>query len=531
MSAELINNLDLDLSWSRVKRDLSKRRTFVCHPFIVDLIEQDLPSWLDHLRSKLAEGEFKPAPCKMVPVPKQSGLIRPGADIRIQDQIVYSAAVRVACPFIRETLRWEGDHPDFAYRLRDNDNHTEWFKPHYPQWKEFDARSLEVMERGRPFIAVADIAGYYEMIDLFILRSDLMSLGIDREVIQLILDCLHRWARVQKRGIPQGFSPSDLLGKLYLNAVDHSLRAEGLVHMRWVDDFRIFCRTESEARKALLILAETLGNRGLVFQSAKSEILSEDKAQARFNDVHALLDPIQKNVMEHLIDLGLAGGPSMTAYDLDKILSGMQESEPIDVLKEAYNRYFIADENSFNKTLFRYLLNRLGSAGDTFALDNALEQLGRHPEENDTIADYAKSVAAVQRFEDKYLTLRDQGLLPYDYQLYQVFRWRLRCEEKPGDPLMRMARSVAFDPIGTSYVRAVARAILGRWGEPADLERLQSAYPDAQSDEERTEIIYALSRMEKSRRNAFLGHAAGDGELPSRAVRAVRGGCVRWDAC
>jgi len=113
--------------------------------------------------------------------------------------------------------------------------------------------------------------------------------------------------------------------------------------------------------------------------------------------------------------------------DLDAILAQIQEQEPLDVLENAYHTYFIEPSNSFNKTLFRYLLlRRLGSAGDPFALENAIGQLGQHPEENDAIAAYAAAVGGTARVEEAFLRLREQGLLPYDYQLYQVLRWRVR---------------------------------------------------------------------------------------------------------
>jgi hypothetical protein len=531
MPGNLAATLNLPLAWARAKRDFSQRRAFVCHPFMVDLIEQDAASWLSTIRREIAEDSYRPGPCRTVPAPKPGFLVRPGADLNHEDQVVFAALVARLRPQLEEAFSWGEEHPDFAYRLHDEAADVEWFQHFFPLWKRFDARSIEIIDSGRPYVVVADIAGYYELIDLFTLRSDLNGLGVDSEALELLMTCLHRWARVQRRGVPQGFSASDVLAKLYLNAVDLQLRAEGFVHLRWVDDFRIFCRTESEARRVLLRLPQVLGVRGLVLQAGKTHILAGQEAREKFGEVHALLDPIQRNFMAHLVAIGAIDGPSITTPVLDAALAQIQHDEPLEVLTDAYHTYFVLPEHRFNKTLFRYLLRRLGSARDQFALEDAIGQLRAHPEENDTIAEYAAAVGGTHRFEDAFLELRDEGLLPFDYQLYQVMRWRLRQEGVPTEPFMRLARLTAIEPGGVWYVKAIARAVIGRWGGPADLERLQQAYPDAQSDQERTEIICSLQGMERSRRNAFLGHAAGDGEFSSRAVRAVREGRVRWDTC
>jgi hypothetical protein len=498
---------------------------------MIDLIEQDTDAWLSSIQQQIADDSYNPGPCRTVPVPKAGFLVRPGADISYEDQVVYAALVARLRPQLEEAFSWDAEHPDFAYRLHNHPNDVDWFQHFFPLWKRFDARSIEEIDSGRPYVVVADIAGYYELIDLFTLRSDLNGLDVDSETLNLLMTCLHRWARVPRRGVPQGFSASNLLAKLYLNAVDLRFRAEGFVHLRWVDDFRVFCRTEAEARRALMILPQILGARGLVVQTNKTRILDGDRARIKFQEVHTLLDPIQRAFITRLLELDVIDSPSITTPVLDAILGQIQEDEPVEVLTDAYQTYFILPESAFNKTLFRYLLRRLGSARERFALENALGQLQINPEENDTIAEYAASVGGTQLFEEAFLRLRADGSLPFDYQLYQVMRWRLRLEGIPTDPFMQLARSSATEPGSVWYVKAIARALIGKWGSPADLEALLQIYPDAQSDQERAEIICALQRMERGRRNAFLGHAAGDGEFSSRAVRAIREGQAHWVVC
>jgi hypothetical protein len=230
MPAELAERLDLELAWHRVQADLTDRRAFARHPFTVDLICADFAPWLQSIRSAVANGTYTSSPCRICTVPKPFGHIRPGADLTLVDQVMYSALVQILRPEIQSALEWRSGHPDYSYSLRRRRGDVEWFNSFFPRWKAFDNDSIRAIDKGASYVLVADIAGYYEQIDLFTLRSDLNGLGVDTAALDLLMKALHRWVRVPRRGLPQGYSPSDLLGKLYLNAVDLTLRGEGFRH-------------------------------------------------------------------------------------------------------------------------------------------------------------------------------------------------------------------------------------------------------------------------------------------------------------
>ena len=265
----LSSRLDLDLAWRRVQSDLTERRAFVRHPFHEQAIQTDLPSWLSALGGATDAGSYVPSPCRICSVPKPSGHVRPGGVLTLEDQVLYSALVQRMRAQIQPALQQLSGSPDYSYSLRAKQEQLEWYDPFFPRWKAFDSDSIRHIDAGASHVVVADIAGYYEQIDLSSLRSDLNGLGVEPDVLALLMSMLHRWTRIDRRGLPQGYSPSDLLGKLYLNSVDLTLKNEGIQHIRWVDDFRIFCRTEVEARHALVVLIGSLGRRGLVVQSAE----------------------------------------------------------------------------------------------------------------------------------------------------------------------------------------------------------------------------------------------------------------------
>lgn len=437
--------LNFELAWRRVHFDLADRRAFVRHPFLDSLIATDLPVWIRDLTQSMTTARFRPDSCRIVPVPKPFGHIRPGADLCIADQVVYAALVEQIRPQIADALGPGPGSRAYSYHLRSERTHAQWFEPFFPLWQAFDRDSVLAIEEGAQFVVVADVAGFYENIDLNTLRSDLNGLGIDSTILNQLMECLHRWVRIQRRGVPQGHSPSDLLAKLYLHPVDLALVAEGFDHRRWVDDFRIFCTTEAEARRALVVLADALGRRGLVLQTKKSRILSAEEARVSFAEVPTLLNPIQADVA-HQIARGEGNKASyLPPWILDRALAGAGAGGAIEVLRAAFHAYFVAPSSHFNKSLFHYLLSRLSAAHDATYATETIALLRRHPEEFDPIADYCTAVGASEALEVAFIQLRRSGLVPYPYMIYQLLRWRVR-EERPLSTAMRtLVRGFAFE--------------------------------------------------------------------------------------
>jgi hypothetical protein len=150
---------------------------------------------------------------------------------------------------------------------------------------------------------------------------------MDYEAARLLSACLHRWAGLRGKGIPQGYSASDILAKLYLDPIDHNLRNAGFTHLRHGDDIRIFCRDLQEAKQALLQLSDLLRVRGLNVQSAKTRVYRSDEVL-------------------HLID---GVGPV-----LERITAANPGQPPLDVLERAFRVHFIhAQDADFDTRLFR----------------------------------------------------------------------------------------------------------------------------------------------------------------------------------
>ena len=130
--------------------------------------------------------------------------------------------------------------------------------------------------------------------------SDLRTIQIPKTELDLLAKCLRRWSGTRTKGIPQGYTASDILAKVYLGPVDQALRNEDLDHLRYVDDFRVFCGSRNEAKQAILVLAELMSNRGLNLQSAKTDIYTKEQAKPQIGGVAEKLEDVTQQLHKEI---------------------------------------------------------------------------------------------------------------------------------------------------------------------------------------------------------------------------------------
>ncbi len=506
MSKELAELLDLELAWKRVKLDIPDR-VFTRNPFEVKLIEDDLAGYLDGLNGRIRNDTYNPKPANICDKPKGNGLIRPGSILSNEDRIIYYACLGACMPNIYETLKWSQGTVDFSYIIFNESENAKRLKKRFRGWKKFRTASIKKIETGISHVITTDISSYYENINIGTLISDLKSVEVNDNIANLLSKCLNRWAQSMGKGIPQGYTPSDLLGKLYLNSVDLNFREKGYDHLRYVDDIRIFCKNEVEAKKALVDLTELLSKRGLNLQSAKTKIHTSDEARTIIDRVESKLRPIKKNLNEALdID-----NSYFSATQVDALLEQTEEDTPIEVLKQAFQKYFIeAEEKNFDKTLFHFLINRLKT----------------RPEETEHILKYLQSIGAIHQIEDSVVEFLQSAHAVYLYQNYQILEWFSEHIQNPSTDLLGIARQMAFDNSQPKYLKTVSRKLVGEFGTNADFERLESLYSELDDEIEKCDIICCLKNMELSRRNSFFARAQHDGNLIQIASNLVKSGAI-----
>jgi len=215
-----------------------------------------------------------------------------------------------------------------------------------------------------------------------------------------------------------------------------------------------------------------------------------------------------------------SGDPYLPIAQIDENVK--PDDAPVEVVQEAFRVNFIVEPNKFNKTLFHFLLKRLGAQRNRYAVGYCLKQLTTNPQETQAVLQYIERVGA---FEQAFTALEEflnSEDCIYDYQIYQIFRWLNLAAIAPSPGLVVIARRITFDNARPSYLRAVCRIILQNNGTTADLDRLEISYGMVHEDLEKAQILVSLKGLEAERRNAFYRRVAGDGDLCGRAIRFVQ---------
>lgn len=508
---------ELRSAYDRAKND-RPGRCFVEYPHLIKWSELNLAEWLADLKEKCSSG-FQPHSSRLCWLPKANSLLRPGNILHFKDEVVYNFLLDRLYDSIWKELQSFQEDPDAAYVLTGK-RKDGWFRNNFTSWEDFRTKSMEHLQDGASFVVVADITGFYENIDADKLLSDLRHIaGGSRPEIDLLRVCLRKWSSRGEKGIPQGYSASDLLAKVYANPVDLAIRNDGYRHLRYVDDIRIFCRSRIEAKRAILSLSSHIHNRGLNIQSAKTKILSAADAYQEFAGVELTVKGIQKELMAEIKKEIREEDPYQ---DVERLLRKHKEL-PSAVLERTFEEYFAASNPApFNKTLFHYLLNRIGKAKSRVPVNYCLDALRERTEETSYILKYFSEIGPSKEDIKSIVDYLISNLAIYDYQCYQVLKWLF--EETPKDDrALKYCRKVIIDMSRDLWLRSWAIAYLGNYGDIADPTFIESMYARCSSDFEKADCVMALSRMESGRRNSFFNSIKGDGPLVDRAIIMVKG--------
>ncbi len=449
--------------------------------------------------------------------------MRPATALGIEDELVYHYLTLQCLAEVRATNQWAEGKFRFAYLTAPAPpSGAEWFVRKFAGWKRFSDVSLELLKQGYPFILLADIAAYYENIDIGRLMLDLGAAGVKERTTTLLSTCLNKWAMPRNRGIPQSLSPSHVFGEFYLDSIDRELDRHQADHLRYLDDFRVFCRTERDARLSLHLLTNLLRERGLNLQAAKSEVVSNADATAKIEHAPRLVAQVTERVAK-MIAAFPQGSVAMTPEQLrEYILEHPQEIEE-KTIREIWAD-FVSGKIEFDKTVFHFLLSRLRDAKLAIAIPESITIMRDRPEETGAVLDYVANF--LEEVDDDtraaIAAIAVGADTIYEYQRYVILRWFFRQKIKQSD-LLAYCRAHATASSPFQVVRSYVLGYLGEHAErPADYELLMRAYGELESDMDRATIICAMRRASTAVRNGFYARCKGESPWVDRALAFAR---------
>lgn len=513
----------LAAGWDWYKHDVRSNRTFVANPVLITLIEANLDEWLDELAESLASNNYQPQDIETVEVPKPGGAVRPGANSTPEDAVVYAALVDNIYDAVADRIGEPPNSADYSYQPLRRPLSGPRFKNSFSCWQEFEEESRRQTELpGTESVVGLDIAGYYEHISIESLASEVRSLTGDSATSELLTQLLQKWAVARGRGLPQGYGASDLLGRLYLHAVDEQLQASGIRAVRYVDDFRIFCGSQKEALEAIIALTRMLRPRGLSLQSQKLKLMSPADARMEFDGVIPVVRAADKEFREQLMEILGISDRYLSLGEAETLMDEQAGDWPTEVLERVLKERIEPDLRTANKSLLHFVLNRLGSARNLSALSICGELLTLRPEETDWVLRYVSRCAGWDTLIEPLQGVLTQS--PYDYQRYQIVQWLcLNPEFDPGGEIKNQIHVMASSRANPSFLQSAARRYLAIHGRQSDWDMISQQYSSATNHYERAEIIFSIRRMEPVRRNGLYGGWKTDGVYERRAVDWVKG--------
>jgi hypothetical protein len=247
-------------------------------------------------------------------------------------------------------------------------------------YRQFQQKANEIVKTKEfSHVAVTDIADFYPRIYAHRLENALASCTTKNDHVRVIKKMLSGWNETESHGIPVGSAPARLLAEITINDVDRALIAHQIKFIRYIDDYRLFAKSYSEAFRQLAILAQILyENHGLTLQPQKTSIHGREAFKKIFlsspedND----LDELQSDFEGVLDELGVTDPYAPIDYD---DLSE-EEQELIDSLnlKDLFKSEI--EKNDPDLSVVRFVLRRMGQLGNDALVELALSKIEEiHP--------------------------------------------------------------------------------------------------------------------------------------------------------
>ncbi len=237
----------------------------------------DDESMLAQLRDRLRRGVYRPSVATKIFLPKPSGVLRPYSLLTIEDQIAYQAAVNVVADQLLPRVRHRYLISVFGHLYAGRRN--VWF---YRKWstgfQAFNKAASDAFSDGLTYTASFDLTAFYDSIDHGVLTHFLRRLGCSVDFCRVLSEWLTVWTATDRNifhnhGIPQGPLSSGLLAETVLTHLDDGVSPNRqLRYFRYVDDVRLFARSELALRRALYGLDRLSKDVGLFPQSSKISI-------------------------------------------------------------------------------------------------------------------------------------------------------------------------------------------------------------------------------------------------------------------
>jgi len=282
-------------------------------------------------------GEYAAGNKQLYDVPKRALGLRYSLEIDFYDRFLYQAICTYLIPYFDPLL----SKRVLSHRYNKFSKHKKYlFKNRIELWKTFENVShLAIYDKKS--LLVTDLLNYFEQIKIEDVEKAFVGMihlidasGAEKNTIRNAISTLKalltKWCYSDLHGLPQNRDASSFIANVVLNAVDLEMVKKGYDYFRYVDDIRIVCDDEMQARRALNDLIYELRKFGLNINSKKTAILdSESEELVEFfpskNDSMTLIDTMWRSRSKKVIARSI---PVLHQLFMEQLESQETQSRP-----------------------------------------------------------------------------------------------------------------------------------------------------------------------------------------------------------
>jgi retron-type reverse transcriptase len=515
---DISGDLDFARAFRRVKYD--SRYDFLRFPVEFILFEHYFEENIKHLRESIQQENYFVKDLRKIWVPKRGYFLRPGSLPHLEDRVLFQAVIDNIAASLEELLPPFDQQVVFSSRLSQDPDSKCMFRNLRSLWIQFQSKAASFCEDSTVnHVLQADIASYFENIDLRLLADTLSSSGISPIYIEVIQQILSKWANGRTRGLPQMLAPCTLLGNVYLSQIDKNMVLRGYKYIRYVDDMRIFVPLDIALRKALLDLTNELKYCYLDVQASKTRFDSAENHREELT----LLD-------RHLTETGIEIDPEADSSYFDEFEEDDEQLPSTPIPEEKLMVFFeeLLNNPQYDDRHLRFCINHLRRSKNPIAIDLVISKLQSMPQESATFAQYLSRLSP-NYIEDRHIEAII-SFLESDYNIYDwQMMWLLNTIARLGSRIKPyLQRLFQIEKLRTHYInRAFFSYIMCAHGDIPTKRFFMALYSQEQSKEVKMAILCGLFDLEKKERNRFYGLAKGDREI-SQLVDLLKNKNVRF---
>lgn len=318
------------------------------------------------------------------------------------------------------------------------------------------------------YVVEADIADFFPRIYTHILDNSLNAATQKLDHIKSIKKFLSDIYQTVSYGIPVGSDASFLLAENLLHQIDERLLDEDTQYLRFVDDFRFFCKSKGEAYEKLNFLAETIfKGLSLTLQQHKTKIYTKERYEDIRKRRNVEVGPLSKKFHD-FAKYKLKITDPYAAININQLTTGqkkdLEDFAFEEILKEQAKKELI------NIPLVKFALKRLIQINSVVVIDVIFKNLEKFYPVINAVIFYIISIRNLSSRDKTKIGKMIINLIKNSYLGHSEFNrmWLLHCftqdtEWDCEDEFLKLYKK--FNDISSSrkLILAMGRANKSSW--------------------------------------------------------------------